>query len=248
MSGDITSSRFIGGGIYSSNPDTTTPNTYLKLTDGTFSFANGKLTYDGTTLNVNGKITANEGSIGGCNITQYGISSDNWYIYNNGYAKFENVIINNNSGRSTLSWGENFSVNSNGMLSASGASISGSITATSGKIGGCELENGVLKVDRINIKDNAVGYNEIAPECINSDLIVKGGIKADRIEANSITTEQLAADVLSIKNMAGDLYYGTIDEWIEPLEINIKGKDTITIYTPKSPSFKKRLVCASEPD
>ena len=210
MSGDITSSRFIGGGIYSSNPDTTTPNTYLKLTDGTFSFANGKLTYDGTTLNVNGKITATSGTIGGCNITQYGISSDNWYIYNNGYAKFENVIINNNSGRSTLSWGENFSVNSNGMLSASGASISGSITATSGKIGGCELENGVLKVARVNIKDNAVGWNEIEAECIDSDLIVKGSITAECLAVSYLTAESatitnIEASIATVAGITGKL-------------------------------------------
>ena len=96
------------------------------------------------------------------------------------------------------------------MLSASGASISGSITATSGKIGGCELENGVLKVARVNIKDNAVGWNEIEAECIDSDLIVKGSITAEclavtYLTAESATITNIEASIATVAGITGKL-------------------------------------------
>ena len=58
--------------------------------------------------------------------------------------------------------GSKFSVNSSGVLTASGANISGKITATSGSftgtvyatagtIGGCKIQNGVLKINSANI-------------------------------------------------------------------------------------------------
>jgi len=47
--------------------------------------------------------------------------------------------------------GANFGVTKSGALYANSANISGKITATSGTIGGIEIENGVLKVSSINI-------------------------------------------------------------------------------------------------
>ena len=47
--------------------------------------------------------------------------------------------------------GANFGVTKSGALYASSANISGKVVATSGSIGGIEIENGVLKVSSINI-------------------------------------------------------------------------------------------------
>lgn len=49
-----------------------------------------------------------------------------------------------------------FHVGHNGTLYASDAIISGSVTATSGTIGGCTIENNVLKVDSANIESLSV--------------------------------------------------------------------------------------------
>ena len=47
----------------------------LDLHDGTFSFAGGKLTYDGTTLELDGTINATSGHIGSWSITQEGLEN-----------------------------------------------------------------------------------------------------------------------------------------------------------------------------
>lgn len=60
QAGDIYGSQIIGGDIYSNNYSSTS-GTHLDLRDGTFSFAGGKLKYDGDTLNITDKfvVTSN---------------------------------------------------------------------------------------------------------------------------------------------------------------------------------------------
>ena len=51
--GNINGSQIIGGEIYSQNYTSTT-GTYMNLNNGTFSWAGGKLKYDGETLSISG--------------------------------------------------------------------------------------------------------------------------------------------------------------------------------------------------
>lgn len=118
---------------------------------GTISFANGKLKYDGSTLTINGSVTANTGSIGGWNIdstriyksttdgdnkSKYVFMSSNFYNSSNDvpYNPVFGVKYDN-------TW--QFYVRSNGELYAKNANIEGKITATSGSIAGNLVTSGI---------------------------------------------------------------------------------------------------------
>lgn len=73
----------------------------------------------------------------------------------------------------------NFSVTYGGYLTAKGASISGSITATSGTIGGCDIVNGVLRVGSANIGD------------ISASKITSGTLSASRIYGGELNCSSL---------------------------------------------------------
>lgn len=103
----------------------------LKAATGTFS---GEL--KAATGSFSGNITASTGSIGPWNINSDAIYKGSGYnIGGPGNAYF---------GISGLSISDKFVVSSDGVLNATGATISGDITASSGKIGGYKIENGRL--------------------------------------------------------------------------------------------------------
>ena len=62
--GNISANQIYSGSITSTDSSTT----IINLSDGTFSFGNGNLTYNGSTLAITANITANAGSIGGMSI------------------------------------------------------------------------------------------------------------------------------------------------------------------------------------
>lgn len=64
QAGYVSGSQIIGGDIYSENYSPTT-GTHIDLNSGTFSFAGGNLTYDGSLLQVNGKFQISSNSIFG---------------------------------------------------------------------------------------------------------------------------------------------------------------------------------------
>lgn len=82
-----------------------------------------------------------------------------------------------------------------GYLYANNVSISGHITATSGYIGGCEIENGTLKVGNANITS------------LNASKITAGTMSADRISGGSID----ASDVTITNLNASNITSGTIN-------------------------------------
>lgn len=107
----------------------------LKAATGTFA---GKLS--AATGSFTGEITADKliantaGNIAGWTITSDALSKNQGYNTSGG-AYF---------GVSGLSISDKFVVSSNGVLNATGVTISGDITASSGKIGGYKIENGRL--------------------------------------------------------------------------------------------------------
>ena len=135
--GIVNGSQIIGGDIYSdnySNVDET--GSYLNLRDGTFSFAGGKLTYDGDHLSVDGEITvATSGTIGCWNINEFSIykGSDLFGNVNGMYF-----------GTEGLSLGSTFKVTSNGILTATDGIFTGTINANYGTIGGFNIESSYL--------------------------------------------------------------------------------------------------------
>ena len=124
-------SQIIGGDIYSENYSST-KGTYINLNDGSFSFAGGKLKYDGSTLSLEGKINATEGgTIGGFTIGSNSIYKGTNSISSN----TKGIYLGINGIRQYESDTANVTI-TNGVLTAKGVNITGSITATSGKITG----------------------------------------------------------------------------------------------------------------
>jgi hypothetical protein len=124
-----------------------------------------------TKVEIEGKITATKGKIGGWNITTNGISS----TAKGGTQKF--TISNANTSAETwiqalalnknkeLAW--TFKVTRGGKLHAKGADITGKITATSGTIGGCKIKDGKLEVPAGNIKKLVVNSATIKSLNVN---------------------------------------------------------------------------------
>ena len=177
MTGDITGSRFIGGGIYSSDPDKGTPTTRLDLDKGTFSFANGKLSYNGSLLEVNGKITATSGSIGGWSIGSTTISSGGTTLNSSGriicndlYAtssgKIGNWTISNNGLSNGLLSG-NSSFNANSLNPFGGGAVSHIESISSNYIKTNYLE--AMQADINNIKANYITADEVDTKILNAD-------------------------------------------------------------------------------
>lgn len=117
----IADNAYISGTIYAQNG---TFAGELKAATGSFT---GEITAD--------KLIANTaGTIAGWTITSDALSKNQGYNTSGG-AYF---------GISGLSISDKFVVSSDGVLNATGATISGDITASSGKIGGYKIENGRL--------------------------------------------------------------------------------------------------------
>lgn len=77
--------------------------------------------------------------------------------------------------------------NNNRVLHATstGIEVTGKITATSGQIGDCVIENGVLKVNSANIRS------------INADIITAGTLSVNRIENRSLTGTKIAYNTIT---------------------------------------------------
>ena len=142
---------------------------------------------------ISGKITTKSGYIGKYTIT------DNWLITGSGSSC---TGIGGNQAFWAGSENSNaapFRVSYAGALVATNATITGSITATSGKIGGCSITDGVLKVASGNITS------------VNASNITSGTLSADRIGANSITVSKITTENLTGTNGWINLNKGTFN-------------------------------------
>lgn len=107
-------------------------NGWINLLTGTFDYGNGALSWNGERMNLKGAITATSGQIGPWNITSSAIykGSSTWGSSTAGTGYF---------GNSGISITDKFKVDANGALTATGANITGVITATSGALGAWTL-------------------------------------------------------------------------------------------------------------
>lgn len=147
---------------------------------------------------ISGKVTSSSGTIGGFTISQYNIKGTNVGL---GCANGHDYAFW--AGNSTGS-ASSFRVGHDGSLVASKATITGTITtsnitATGGTIGGCKIENGVLKVASANITS------------VNASNITSGTLSADRIGANSITVSKITTENLTGTNGWINLNKGTFN-------------------------------------
>lgn len=134
-----------------------------------------------TNANITGAINANSGKIGSFTLdNKYMQSTDetvglsptdvNWAFW---------------AGGTSMSTAK-FRVNHAGVLYATGANISGNITATSGTIGGCSISNGKLIVPSVNIS-GTLNASQIAANAITSDKISVSQLSAISANLGTIT-------------------------------------------------------------
>ena len=107
-------------------------NGWINLLNGTFDYGNGALSWNGDHLTVKGAITATSGKIGPWSIGTTAIykGSSTWGASTSGAAYF---------GDNGISITNKFKVDAAGALTATGANITGVITAESGTLGGWTL-------------------------------------------------------------------------------------------------------------
>ena len=143
--GSITADKIATDAIKSRNYISSggTQGSFLNLSDGSFTAPNLSWDLNGNLIaknaNLSGEITATNGSIGKFRIT------DQWLITGSG----STCAGLGGSGQAFWAGAENstvapFRVEYNGKLYANGATISGDITATTGKIGDLTLKDGIL--------------------------------------------------------------------------------------------------------
>ena len=113
----------------------------------------------------NGKMYANGADVTGT------ITTDNLTATNGSISNITASNFTMNSGSLTI--GSNFKVTSDGKLTCSSANVSGTITATSGTIGGCSITGGSLKVSSGHITS------------VNADVINAGTLKGRKIECGN---------------------------------------------------------------
>lgn len=163
-----------------------------------YADANGNLILKGTVYasagEFKGKIIALSGYIGQ---ESAGWTIGNTFIYN-GKGSFtsgtEGIYIGTN-GISLGTSSKYIRASKNGLLEANNVSITGTITATSGTIGGCVIENNKLIIKSANIAD------------LSADKITSGTMSADRISGGTID----ASDVSIVNLNASNIESGTID-------------------------------------
>ena len=147
---------------------TNTQGSVLNLANGQFNFGGGKLTFNGTSLSVNGDITATSGTIGGITAnSSYGLYTNSKTSSTSTRTGF---LISKDGGIYLGAYSNGscpFQVASDGTLTATSATIKGSITADDGKIGdfyisdkGLVTSTGSYTTDRIvsGIYNNGDAY------------------------------------------------------------------------------------------
>ena len=158
----------------------------------------GNLTLVGTIYasagEFTGKITATSGYIGQPS-QGWTISSSAIYNGKSSYSGTAQGIYIGTDGISLGNASNYIRASKSGYLYANNVNVSGHITATSGEIGGCEIENGTLKVGNANITS------------LNASKITAGTMSADRISGGSID----ASDVTITNLNASNITSGTIN-------------------------------------
>lgn len=186
--GAISSSTFIGGEIQSSATyNGNQPITLINLTDGTFTFAKGNLTY--TTDNV---LSVKNGTISGGKIT-----STNTYTYNSVTSPITTIDLDNGT--------FNFA---RGKLTYNGTTLAldGTIETTAGHIGGWVIDSNSLHSD----SSKTTGYVCLSPTY--SNRIAIGSSSSDLgFTVNS------AGYLTAKNAKLGEWYINTTDEGLSEL-------------------------------
>ena len=139
-----------------------------------------------TSATITGTITATGGKVGNWTINEnyIGSSKTGGSFYISSASDSSDYWIR---AHDAASGGGNrkFSVSKGGLLYASGATISGSITATSGTIGGCSISNGTLQIAAANVTSGTFSSARIPN--LSADKITTGTLNASNVTISNLT-------------------------------------------------------------
>ena len=186
--------------------------------DGTVNSDNYKFWVDGsgnlffkgtlkaTTGEFTGKVTATSGYIGGSS----GWTIESTYIYNGkpSYTSGNTGIYIGTDGISIGTSSYYIKLNtSNGKISANNVDISGSVTATSGIIGGCSISGGVLQVAAANITSgtiNSARIPNLSADKITTGTLNGNNVSVTNLSASNITGGTLNCNRITVSNLRAD--------------------------------------------
>ena len=119
-----------------------------------------------------------------------------------------------------------------GTVYASAGSFTGNVNATSGTIGGCNIQNGTLTVPFANVT-GTLEANQIAANTITSTMIKASAITTEKLAANSVTSDKITTQNISGDNGwinfdKGTFNYGNGKLSWDGSELTINGNGTFT--------------------
>lgn len=175
QSGWVYSSYFIGGRIYSKNySEAGKTGTIMDLETGSLSFGGGVLTYDAT----NGLHVEGSGTFTGTIHASVGGEIGGWSIGKTTLVGGKTTLKNDGSlsGDGEYKW----------SIGSDGTATFNKLIATGGTIGGCSIENGVLKIANANIGEkltaNSIDATNLKVDAAN----VTGKLTATQIDATNL--------------------------------------------------------------
>lgn len=229
IAGILMGDDIIGGNIYSENYSSTA-GTYIDLKNGNFSFAGGKLTYNSTSneLNLTGIINAKEGGT----IAGFTISDTSIYNKTDSLTSTSIGIYLGADGIRQYKSSDAYVTIADGILTANGAVIDGTITSndikvTGGTIGGWTIKNTSLMGGSIVLSsDGSISGGSTYEWSISTDgianfnnLIAKGANINGKITATdgsiggwTIGTSSLTGGNI-VLNSNGSISGGSTYKW-----------------------------------
>ena len=131
---------------------------------------------------------------------------------------------------------DKFELRSNGsvvmLVNADGLSVDGIINAISGNIGGCTIEDGVLKVYNANIEN--LNASKITSGTLNSNRIGDYSLTSSKIDDYAVVSRTIAGSAVSYGKTS---FQGTLDQ----VGTNKANIDTLYGYFEGSASFSSIL-------
>ena len=118
------------------------------------------------------------------------------------------------------------------LVNASGLSVDGIINAVSGNIGGCTIEDGVLKVYNANIEN--LNASKITSGTLNSNRIGNYSIESSKIDDYAVVSRTIAGSAVSYGKTS---FQSTLDQ----VGTNKANIDTLYGYFEGSASFSSVL-------
>lgn len=164
-------------------------NTFALMEDGKATFGSKQqITIDGDNAQITGK---------------NGATDDSQYMTIN--------LINLGAGTYAIRIGDKFLVDYEGNLICTNATVTGTINANAGSIGGCNIVNNVLQVGKANIAEIDAG--SIKSGTLDCGQITVSGLTADSIQSGTLGGDVLYAGTISASNITGgtlqaDVIYG----------------------------------------